>query len=342
MRVILFWLVLAVGVSAQPQHAAPYPKVDNAMGLKADPSWPREKPPGGEWTAAMSSVAVAPDGNVWTFNRGPLPVQVYTPDGRLVNSWGKGMFKNPHTVRFDNNGTLWVIDTLSQTVRSFTQDGKPLMTLGTLDQAGEDQSHMNQPNDVSFGPNGDIFVSDGYGNDRIVVFDKNGKFVRAWGKLGTGPGEFSQPHSLAVDSKGRVYVADRNNARVQIFDSKGKFLNEWKNVITPWYIVINKSDEVYVVGSSPMLWSENNAATLSTPPKDQILAKFDPEGRLKQLWVFPKGVDGKEKPGELNWAHGMALAADGSIYFAEVRGYRAQKFVPVGAGAGRGGSGSAR
>jgi len=326
-------LLLASGVAlAQPQHAVPYPRIDNTLVYKVDASWPLEKPSGVEW-AAMSSVAVGPDGNVWTFNRGKLPVQVYTPEGKLVKAWGEGMFKNPHTIRFDKSGNLWVIDTQSQTVRKFSADGKVLMTIGTPDQAGEDQTHMNQPNDVAFAANGDIYVSDGYGNDRVVVFDKNGKFIRAWGKLGVGPGEFSQPHSIALDSRGRVYVADRNNARIQIFDSNGKFLAEWKNIITPWYIVITKNDEIYVCGSSPMRWSEVPAsqAMLATPPKDQVLMKLDTEGHIKLLAVFPKGENGKEKPGDLNWVHGMAVADDGTVYFGDVQGKRAQKFLPVGA-----------
>jgi DNA-binding beta-propeller fold protein YncE len=327
----VFLLLSSLDAAAQPQHAVPYPRIDNAIGYKVDASWPLEKPTGGEW-AAMSSVAVAPDGNVWTFNRGKLPVQVYTPQGKLVTSWGEGMFKNPHTVRFDNSGNLWVIDTQSQTIQKFSTDGKILMTIGTPGQAGEDQTHMNQPNDVAFASNGDIYVSDGYGNDRVVVFDKNGKFVRAWGKLGAGPGEFSQPHSIALDSRNRVYVADRNNSRIQIFDSTGKFLTEWKNIITPWYIVITKNDEIYVCGSSPMRWSEvpTTQAMLATPPKDQVLLKLDTEGRIKLLAVFPKGENGKEKPGDLNWVHGMAVADDGAVYLGDVQGKRAQKFIPVG------------
>lgn len=330
---MLLLSIFGLALAQQPQHDVPYPRVDNAIGYKVDPAWPKEKPPGGEWTAAMSSVAIAPDGNVWTFNRGKIPVQVYTPDGRLVRYWGDGMFKNPHTIRFDNSGALWIVDTLSHTVRKFTQDGKPLMTVGTLNEPGEDQTHLNQPNDVAFASNGDLYVSDGYGNDRIVVFDRNGKFVRSWGKLGTRPGEFSQPHSVALDSRDRVYVADRNNSRIQVFDRAGKLLMEWRNTITPWYIVITKNDEIYVCGSSPTLWSEipANQVALATPPKDQLFMKLDTEGRIKQLWVVPKGENGKEKPGDLNWVHGMAIAGDGTVYFSDVQGKRAQKFVPIGA-----------
>jgi DNA-binding beta-propeller fold protein YncE len=323
---------IALAQPAEPAH--PYPRVDDTVGYKADPSWPQEKPPGGEWTSFMSSVAIGPDGNVWTFNRGKIPVQVYTQDGRLVKYWGQsGLFKNPHTIRFDNAGNLWIADTGTQTVRKFTADGKVLLTIGTPDQAGEDETHMNQPNDVAIASNGDLYISDGYGNNRVVVFDKNGKFIRAWGKLGQGQGEFSQPHSLVLDSKGRVYVADRNNSRIQVFDSKGKFLAEWKNIITPWALAITKTDDIYVCGSSPMLWEEIPPAQsyLATPPKDQLFMKLDTEGRLKQLWVFPVG----DKPGELDWAHSIAVAPDGSIYFGEVMGKRAQKFVPAGTQASR-------
>jgi len=130
-------LLNSAGASGQPQHAVPYPRIDTASAYKVDPSWPLEKPPGGEW-AAMSGMAVAPDGNVWTFNRGKIPVQIFTPQGKLVKAWGEGMFKNPHTIRFDGTGNPWIIDTLSHTVRKFTIDGKVLMTIGTADQPGED------------------------------------------------------------------------------------------------------------------------------------------------------------------------------------------------------------
>lgn len=329
-RIILAALSLggSLGFAQPVPHAPPYPKVDDTIGYKAVPDWPKEKAPGAEW-GQMSSVAIGPDGNIWTFNRGKIPVQEFTPDGRLVKSWGEGgLFKNPHTIRFDSAGTLWIADTGTNTVRKFTADGQVLMTIGTPNEAGADQTHLNQPNDIAVAANGDIYISDGYGNDRVVVFDKSGKYVRSWGKLGSGPGEFSQPHSLVLDSKGRVYVADRNNARIQIFDAKGKFLTEWKNIVTPWALAITKDDQIYVCGSSPMLWSEipANQAALATPPKDQLFLKLDTDGRLKQLWVLPMG----NGPGQVNWIHSIAVAADGSIYFGEVQGKRASKFVPAG------------
>jgi hypothetical protein len=321
-------LVAALAEPAPP--ARTYPQIDNTIGYKAVPDWPKERPPGGEW-GGMSSVALGPDGNVWTFNRGKIPVQVYTQGGRLVKYWGQdGLFRNPHTIRFDAFGNLWIVDTRIQTVRKFTPDGKVLLTVGTPNEAGEDETHMNQPNDVAIGSNGDIYVSDGYGNNRIVVFDSSGKFIRAWGKLGDAQGEFSQPHGVVLDSRQRVYVADRNNARIQIFDSKGNFLAEWKNIITPWGLFMAKNDELYICGSSPTLFAEvphnQPGGGLASPPKDQLFMKFDLEGRLKQLWVFPKG----DRSGELDWAHSMAVAPDGSLYFAEVMAKRAQKFVPTG------------
>lgn len=321
------------GVLFCQQHDPPYPRIDNTAGYRVDPEWPRDAPPGGAWDAAMSGIAIGPDGNVWTLNRGTIPVQVYSADGRLVRTWGEGVFQNAHTVRFDPDGNLWIIDTLSHTVREFSTGGEVLMTIGTLGEAGRDATHLNQPNDVAFGPDGSLYVSDGYGNDRVVVFDRNGTFLRSWGKLGSGPGEFSQPHSIAVDSQGRVYVADRNNARIQVFDSEGRFLDEWKNLITPWYLVITPDDAIYVCGSSPMLWSDvpESQAALATPPKDQLVMRLDPDGRVRQLWTFPKGELGQERPGELNWVHTMDVDPDGVLYMGDVQGRRAQKFVPAGA-----------
>jgi len=210
-------------------------------------------------------------------------------------------------------------------VRKFTPQGKLLLTLGTEGAAGADESHLNMPTDMAIAPSGDVFVSDGYGNNRVVHFDAQGRFVKTWGKLGAGPGEFSCPHAIAIDSKGRLYVADRNNSRVQVFEQSGKFVTEWVNLVVPWGLWVTPKDEIFVCGSSAMRWAEGGM--LGVPPKDQVVVKFTTEGRAVELWTFPLGVEGKERPGELDWVHGIALDSRGNVYLGDIMGKRAQKFV---------------
>jgi NHL repeat len=318
------------GEPRQSTNFPDYPKVDLAEGYKVVEGWP-QKPAEAVW-GAMASMAVDPNGNIWTFNRGNIPVQVYQPDGALVKMWGQGgVFKNPHQIRFDKEGNLWAADNGYHTVRKFTPDGTVLLTIGTRDQPGEDQTHLNQPTDIAVAPSGDVFISDGYVNSRVVHYDKTGKFVKAWGKLGTGPGEFSLPHGIALDSRGRLYVVDRNNARIQVFDQSGKYLTEWRNIITPWAIWITPNDDIYVCGSSPSRWREtpNNGVQMNgVPAKDQMVAKFAPDGRVKAIWMFPVGPTGRDtKAGELNWVHGIAVDARGDLYLGDILGKRAQKFA---------------
>ena len=315
---------------AQSTNFPDYPKIDLADGYRVVEGWPK-KPAEVVW-GAMASMAVDSGGNIWTFNRGKIAIQIYRPDGGLVRTWGEGgVFKNPHQIRFDKDGNLWAVDNGYHTVRKFTPDGKVLLTIGTKDQAGEDETHLNQPTDVAITPSGDVFVSDGYVNSRIVHYDKNGQFVKAWGRLGVGPGEFSLPHGIAVDSAGRLYIVDRNNARVQVFDQSGKYLTEWRNIITPWAIWITPSDDIYVCGSSPSRWREvpkNGVQMNGVPAKDQMVAKFAPDGRVKAIWMFPVGPEGRDtRPGELNWVHGIAVDAHGDLYLGDIRGKRAQKFA---------------
>jgi DNA-binding beta-propeller fold protein YncE len=221
---------------------------------------------------------------------------------------------------------VWLADTANHVVLKCTPEGKLLRTLGTPGRYGCDESHFNRPTDMAITPDGQVFVTDGYGNARVVHFDANGRFVKEWGKLGTGPGEFSLPHAIALDSKGRLYVADRNNARIQVFEQSGRFLDQWQNIMVPWGIFITADDSVWACGCSPMRWGENDRP-LSCPPKDQLLVRFDVTGRVRQLWTIPKGEDGAEKPGELNWVHGIAVDRQGNIYATDIIGERAQKFV---------------
>ena len=297
------------------------PRVDLAVGYRVDPDWPRP-PSGVEWEA-MSGVAVDSQDQVWTLNRGSLPVQVFDRLGRLVNSWGEGLLKGPHHLRIDTRGHVWIADYELHAVMKFTPEGELIQTLGTLGQLGEDDRHFSYPTDMAVTASGDVYVADGYGNNRVVHFDAQGRFVKAWGKLGSGPGEFSLPHSIAVDSRGRVYVADRNNARIQVFGPDGTFIDEWRNLIVPWGIWISPQDEVFVCGSSPMHWGESEEFGL--PPKDQLVMKFRADGRVLELWTFPNSPSGT--PGVLEWVHGIAMDARGNLYLGDIEGMRVQRFI---------------
>ena len=163
------------------------------------------------------------------------------------------MFVFPHGISVDKDGNVWVTDGQGEggkghQVFKFSPEGKVLLTLGKAGITGDGPDTFNQPSDVIVAPNRDIFVADGHGRDsnaRIVKFSKDGKFVKTWGRKGSAPGELDTPHALAFDSKGRLFVADRNNNRIQIFDQEGKFLDEWKQFSRPSGLFIDKNDVIY-------------------------------------------------------------------------------------------------
>lgn len=300
-----------------------YPKINCAAAYEVDPAWPR-RPEGIAW-GHMPGVAVDARDRVYAFSRSEDPVQVYEADGTFVRTWGRGKFIQPHGLRVDRAGSVWVTDCGRHVVEKYTPEGDLLLRLGADGVAGCDAAHFNQPTDLAFSRAGHVFVADGYGNSRIVHFDEQGRFVHAWGELGVKRGQMSLPHSIAVNSQGRVYVGERNNVRVQVFDSDGKYIDEWRNLITPWGMCMLPNDEIWVVGSSPMRWGEGGQ--LGGPPKDQIFMRFDPGGKALSLWTVPKGENGRERPGECNWVHGVAADSKGNLLVGDIQGRRIQKFV---------------
>ncbi|RUL86133.1 peptidyl-alpha-hydroxyglycine alpha-amidating lyase family protein [Tautonia sociabilis] len=308
---------------------AVYPRVSVATWYQVDPTWP--KTPEGMPGNHVPGITCGPDGNVYVAVRAEPPIRVFAPDGEFVRAFGEGLCSMVHHLTFDPDGNLWVADVGDHTLKKFSTSGELLMTLGTPNEKGCDETHFNMPTDIAIAPDGDLFVSDGYGNGRVVHFDKDGNYVKSWGELGIAPGQFSIAHAIAIDSKGRLYVADRNNVRVQIFDQEGTLLDTWANVIVPWGFSVTEEDEIWICGSSPMPWRLDDI-TLGCPPKDQIFMKFSPEGRLLQQWAVPKGEDGHEEPGECNWVHCIAVDPAGNIYVGDINGQRAQKFVPMTSG----------
>src|SRR3954454_4759019 len=202
-------------------------------------------------------------------------------------------------------------------VFKFSPDGKVLLTLGKPGGAAAPE-YFYQPNDVITAPNGDIFVSEGHGagNDRVLKFDKTGKFIKEWGKLGTGPGEFDQPHALAFDSKGRLFVGDRNNNRVQVFDQDGKFIAEYKQFSRPSGVFI-KGDTLYVADSESESVSRNHNGW----------KRGLRWGAIKDGKVIGFIPDPDEKATGTSAAEGVAVDKDGNLYGAEVGPKAAKKYT---------------
>ena len=174
-----------------------------------------------------------------------------TPAGKEIKRWGDGLAVWPHGFRIDRNGFLWLTDGRGangkgQQVLKMTRDGQVVMRLGTAGVAGETESTFAGPCDVAVALNGDVFVADGHVNNRIVKFSPDGKFIKAWGSKGDGPGQFNVPHTIAIDSRGRVFVGDRGNRRIEIFDQGGALLDTWTQFGRPSGILITADDTLYV------------------------------------------------------------------------------------------------
>ena len=331
---IASWLGYGIGVwllacsltqtGSGQEKPTPYPRVNVATAYVVDPQWP-ERPTSMPW-ADVPGIAVDAQDQVWVFTRAVPPVQVYDAKGKFVRAWGDEAIKGAHHIKFDPEGNVWLAVYASHVVQKYTPEGKLLLTIGTYGKPGRDQTHLDKPTDMAVTPAGDVFISDGYGNARVVHFDRAGKYVKEWGALGSKPGQFSIPHAIALDSQGRLYVADRNNARVQVFDQSGKLLDVWNNLVVPWGFCMTKDDELWVCGSSPMQWRTGDEV-LGVPPKDQVFMKFNTAGKLLQLCTVPKGADGLERPGECNWVHCIAADSHANLYVGDIKGKRAQKFV---------------
>ncbi len=271
-------------------------------GYRVVPDFPQL--PKGIRLAGVSGVATDSKGNVLVFHRGAEPLLVFEPSGKFVRAFGKGLFKSAHGLRVDKDDNIWTTDNADHIVIKFDHEGKVLMTLGERGVAGEDERHFNKPADIAFGDNGDFFIADGYGNSRVVKFDKNAKFLLAWGKKGKGESEFNIPHAVRIDSKGLLYVGDRENDRVQVFDQNGKFIRQFGG-FAPFGLFITKEDELLVADGRA---NKVHRVTL--------------EGKVLETW----GNRGPEA-GNFFLPHGITLAADGAVYVTEIDGKRIQKFV---------------
>jgi len=271
-------------------------------------------------------ISVDPDakGNIWVFHRNQPPILSFDASGKLLKSFGADMFVQPHGMTIDREGNVWVTDAQGKDgkghqVFKFSPEGKVLMTLGKAGVAAEGPDTFNGPTDVVIGGNGDIFVTDGHvanSNGRVMKFSKDGKFIKTWGKKGTAPGELDQPHSIAMDSRGRLFVADRSNSRVQIFDQDGRFIDQWKQFGRPSGVFIDKSDTLYVVDSQSNA-KQNPGYTRGIrigSAKDGKVTAFIPDNQ--------PDADKNNNAG----AEGIAADAKGNVYAGEVSTQTLKKY----------------
>jgi N-acetylneuraminic acid mutarotase/DNA-binding beta-propeller fold protein YncE len=297
------------------------PLPDGPAPFAKETAWPK-LPSGFAFSSKVSNVAADSKGRIYVADRGPHPLKVLGPSGELLGTVGDDvilpsvyydlrqsppvpMERRPwvHGLHVDHADSVWVTDVGRHVVMKFSPQGQLLLTLGTLDQAGETSTLFNQPTSVVVAPAGDIFVADGYGNSRIVKFDARGKFVKTWGKLGIQPGEFHTPHCLAMDSSGRLYVTDRENHRIQIFDQEGRFLEQWPNLHSIDAIFIAKDDRVYLGAGV-----------------DDRIYRVDAHGRIMEQW-------GNDRT--FGYPHGICFDRSGNLYVAQTGAGRADKFRPV-------------
>jgi sugar lactone lactonase YvrE len=322
---LLTYCSVAISAWCAPPEDPVYPRVNPAPWYQVEASWPSGDLKS-SW-AAVPGVAVDQQGRVWVFTRSKPSVQVYSTEGTPLFAWGD--MPGAHHIEIDKEGYVWTTDTQRHTVRKHEEDGTVLLTLGVDGEAGNDDDHFFKPTDVAVAGNGDIFVSDGYGNARVVHFKSDGTFVKTWGSLGTGPEHFSIAHAIAVDSKDRLYIADRNNARVQVYSAEGELLDSWQHLIIPWGLWITPDDDIWVCGPSTTHWADdpdNKGLQYGVPPTDQLVMKFNTEGKILQLTTFPMPSDKNQAPGQLNWVHCIALDPMGNLYLGDIMGKRVQKF----------------
>jgi DNA-binding beta-propeller fold protein YncE len=288
-------------------------------------AWER-LPEGWDFHEAVGTATDSQD-RVYIFTRGEHPVIVLDRDGNFLSAWGEDQFVQPHGICIGPDDMLYLSDVPDHTVRKYTPDGQLLLTLGASGQPGNsgirDDDYrtierpappFNRPTNLAVGPDGSLFVTDGYGNCCVHKFSPEGTLLFSWGEPGSGPGQFQVPHGIGIDSTGRVFIADRENSRLQLFKPDGRFLEEWTDVARPTEVFIDADDNIFVselgfrIGMSPWM----------TPDPDRTggrVSIFDCAGNLQARWG---GGEDPSAPGDFFAPHDIWVDGQGSIYVSEV------------------------
>jgi sugar lactone lactonase YvrE len=270
--------------------------------------------PAGAKMGAAAAVAFDARGHVYVLTRGAQAFFEFDEKGAFVRSFGDAMFTRSHGLKIDREGNLWATDVGAHTVMKLNPAGQVLLTLGTKGEAGEwneaaGSRKLNQPNDIAIAPNGDVFIAQGHtpgpkGDARVLKFDKDGRFITSWGGKGKEPGQFDVAHGITFDSKGLLWVMDRENQRIQVFDTNGTFVREQKYKGLPCSVAFGRDDAFMVNGFA---------------------------GQLLRLDLSGKVLAAVGKPGngagEFGEAHFIAISPRGEVYVADSVNGMLMKFV---------------
>jgi DNA-binding beta-propeller fold protein YncE len=269
-------------------------------------------PAGMSFNGAPAAVAFDSKAHVWVLTRGNPSLYEFDANGKFIRSFGQGLFTRSHGLRFDPDGNIWATDVGAHTVMKLDLEGKVLITIGTKGQRGDwndTTQFLNEPNDIAIGRNGDVFIAQGHtpganGDARVLKFDKTGKFIKSWGGKGNEAGKFQVAHGLAFDSKGQLWVTDRENQRIQIFDQDGKYIKELKYMGLPCSLDIGAQNIFMTNGFTGQL------------------LKLDLDGKV----LAATGKPGKGL-GEFGEAHVISVSPKGEVYIADSVNATVQKFV---------------
>lgn len=263
-----------------------------------------------------SGVDVDSRGHVYVIQRKVPPILCFDASGRLLHSWGTPLIgRDPnmvgaHAIRIDRDDYVWITDRERHLVRKFDRSGRLLLTLGTERSPGTGPNQFNRPTDVAFGRLGEIYVADGYGNSRVVKFNRKGEFVTTWGEAGSGPGQFDLPHSIVVGPDERVYVADRYNARIQIFDGEGKLKETWSGFV-PCGLAFDRAGHLFV--------ADGVSQVLQIDGRGKVVRSWGMKAEELGLKPNQRTVPPIANPGGFRFVpHLLAVDAPGNLYLADV------------------------
>ncbi len=331
-------LACPVGILEAQVTATPY---------KPDYSW-GQLPEGRSW-GSISAMYPAPDGNLWVAERCGQntcvgsdvdPVLLMDTEGNVIRSFGSGLLSWPHGMFVEPNGNVWITDAsvqgaeeigLGHAVRKFSPTGELLMTIGIPGEPGDPPQRLTRPNDVVVAPNGNIFIADSHGPqgpNRIMKYAPDGTHLATYGETGYGPGQLLEPHALAMDSQGRLFIGDRYNNRIQIWDQDGNFLASWNQFGRPSGIFIDQNDLIYVADSE-----SSPAPNDYTGQRNAGWERGIRIGDARTGWVFhfiPETWNNERlNVNSFSGPEGVAVDSDGNVYGAEVSQRRVVKYMRV-------------